>query len=154
MEKIECNKLDRAFGPTGFYAGIVLVFVGIIASIYALPALVLIIVGAFTAFTDTCTFIDYDNKKVKFSSNFFGIFKVGPWVDVTPRMKLDIKKNNQSWGTYSRSNRKLEIPNVDYRIRLLGPNNREILTLKKNPDYEGAKVDMETIGKLLGLSVI
>ncbi|HNW88762.1 MAG TPA: hypothetical protein PKN48_03815 [Bacteroidales bacterium] len=56
------------------------------------------------------------------------------------------------WRTYSRGNRTLDIANDDFRLILIGSNNKDIMEIKKADSLEDAKLDMETLNKQLGLS--
>jgi uncharacterized membrane protein YgaE (UPF0421/DUF939 family) len=154
MQNIIGFKLDRAFGPVGFFAGIVLVIVGIVVSIYSLPAITLIIIGAFTAFTESYTYLDPNAKRIRLSYNFFGIFKSGQWLELDPNMKIGIKKTKKFWKSYSRSNKEIKVPNVDFRLTLYNYHKREIMTVKKYDTYEDALNDLEKMKDLLGVSLM
>ena len=154
MGKVIRNRLDRAFGPVGLYAGLTLIIIGIIGSFFSLVSIILIIIGAFTGLTFSCTYVDYENKRMKFSNNFFGLIPIGDWINIKPNMKIGIKKSKNYWKSYSRSNRIIKVPNVDYRLTLYNFNNREILTIKKYDDYDRASADKEETMRLLGLTSI
>ncbi len=154
MKNIIGYKLDRAFGPVGLSAGIVLIIVGIIGSIYSLPVITLVIIGAFTAFTESYAYLDVNRKRIRLSYNFFGFIRSGQWIELTPNMKIGIKKTKKSWTSYSRSNRVLNVPNIDFRLILYSFHNREIMTVKKYDTYEEAADDLEIMKDLLGVSVL
>ncbi len=56
------------------------------------------------------------------------------------------------WRTYSRGNRTLDVANDDFRLILVGSNNKDIMEIKKADSLDNAKLDMETLNKQLGLS--
>ena len=101
MKNIIGYKLDRAFGPVGLSAGITLIIAGIVGSIYSLPAITLVIIGAFTAFTESYTYLDIDRKRIRLSYNFFGFIRSGQWIELDPNMKVGIKKVKKSTGNHT-----------------------------------------------------
>jgi hypothetical protein len=76
------NKLDKMFGPVGTSAGIFLFVAGLIISYFPFTGLFLVLIGAFVGFTSTSTMVDFDNKRLRFSNNIFGIFPIGQWIFV------------------------------------------------------------------------
>ena len=91
-----------------------------IVSYNTLSGLILVLIGAFIAFTTTSTLIDTDKKRIKFSNNFLGIIGIGQWIDLEVEMKIGLKNIHKGYRTYSRSNRTLDIHNKDIRIVLMG----------------------------------
>jgi len=147
------QKLDKSFGPIGVVAGTTLFFVGIILVYFSLSGLFLILLGAFVGFTSTSTLIDIENKRVKLSTNWFGIISTGKWIDITTGMKLGIKKSKKTWRAYSRSNRTIEMTDSDYRIILYNSDNIEIMPIKKVESLEIAKKEVEELGRELELNI-
>jgi len=145
------NKLDKSFGPVGTTAGIVIFVVGIITIFSSIYGLILIVLGAFVGFTSTSTFIDFEQKRIKFSNNIFGFITTGKWIPVVASMKIGIEESNVTWSAFSRGNRSLDIEQKDFRIVLYDADNREMLTLMKTDSMETAKVEMEKLSTQLGL---
>ena len=154
MKNIISYKLDRAFGPVGLFAGIVLIIIGASVSFYAPPAMTLIIIGTFTAFTESYTYLDLNQKRIRLSYNFFGFIRSGQWIELDSNMKIGIKKAKKSWHSYSNTNRMLKIKNVDYRLILYSYHKREILTVKKYDTYEAALNELDEMKDILGVSVV
>lgn len=150
---ISVNKLDKSFGPVGSTSGIFLFIAGLALVYFNLSGLFLILLGAFVGFTSTCTIVDSNNKRIKFATNLFGVFKFGKWIDLEPEMTLGIKKSNKDWRTYSQGNRTLDISNSDYRIVLYNKSNHEIIPIKKVMSIELANAELEKLSALLGLSI-
>lgn len=150
---IENNKLEKSFGPVGTSAGVILFVAGLISVVFYLSGVILILIGAFVGFSSTSTFIDYEKKRVKFSNNLFGIIRIGQWLKIEPSMKIGIRESNLTWRSYSQGNRPLDIENHDYRIILFDTGNKEIMQIKKIKSIESAKIELETIGTKLGLSL-
>ena len=144
-------KLDKSFGPVGTTAGIFLFVVGIITIFSSFYGFILIVLGAFVGFSSTSTLIDFEQKRIKFSNNIFGIIPTGKWINVEPSMKIGIEESNVTWSAFSRGNRSLDIEQKDFRIVLFDSDNREMLTLMKTDSMESANGEMEKFCNQLGL---
>jgi hypothetical protein len=150
----ENNILDKSFGPVGTSAGAILFVVGLVLLFSHITGLILILIGAFVGFSSTSALIDYENKRVKFSNNLFGIIKIGQWLSIESAMKIGIKESNLTWRTYSMGNRTLDLVNKDYRIILFDSGNNEIMPIKKTKSKESAIIELEKMGNRLGLRSI
>ena len=149
------NKLDQSFGPVGSMAGIIIFIVRLYVTCFiSLTGLILLLIGAFVGFTSTSALIDYEKKRVKLSNNFLGIIKLGHWITIDSKMKIGIKKSNRVWRAYSRSNRDLDISEMDFRLILYDSSEKQIMTLKKTDSVDSAKLARDILGKQLGLSLI
>lgn len=105
----------------------------------------MIVLGAFVGFTSTSTFIDFEQKRIKFSNNIFGFIATGKWIPVESAMKIGIEESNVTWSAFSRGNRSLDIEQKDFRIVLYDSDNREILTLMKTDSLESAEAEKERL---------
>jgi hypothetical protein len=150
------NKLEKSFGTVGAYSGNILFLAGIVLFIIysSLIALFLLCLGAFVGFSSTSVLIDFDNKRVKFLNNLWGIIPYGQWMDINPDMKIGIRKSNLKWRTYSRGNRTLDIDTADFLVILFNSEEKEIMPLKKAVSLIIAKVEAESIRDQLELSMI
>ena len=148
------NKLDKAFGPVGTTAGIVLFVVGIITIFTSLFGLILIVLGAFVGFTSTSTIIDFDLKRIKFSNNIFGIIPIGKWIPIDKDMKIGIQESDITWRTYSKGNRALDIVDHDFRIVLFDADDQEIMQIKKTKSQESSESEVDDLCIQLGISRI
>lgn len=151
---IQNNRLDKAFGPIGSIAGVTLLIVGSITIFFSLSGLFLILLGAFIGFTSTSTFIDVENKRVRFSNNLFGIIQTGKWISIDPAMKIDIKQSNRTWRAYSRGSRSIDITDKDFRIILYDINDKPILNLMKAKTIESAKNECNNLTACFGISLM
>lgn len=150
---IKKNKLDKLFGPAAIAGGGFMLVVGLLVTIFqSFGGLILVAAGAFAAFSTTSTIIDTENKRVKYSSNLFGIIETGNWLKIEPNMKLHVKKSKHVQRVYSRSNRMQELTEKDLRIVLYGANNKELMPVIKFKSPEAAKEELEKLKSLLGLS--
>jgi len=145
------NFLDKTFGPVGTSAGILLFVVGLFTSFTSLFGLILLVPGAFIGFTSSSCVIDWPKKRVKFTTNLFGIIRTGKWVNIEPDMKIGIKKSNRVWRAYSWSNRTLDLEKSDFRIILYDRNNKQIMPIKKAKTPEEASHEGISLSDRLGL---
>ena len=146
-------KLDRTFGPFGASTGFFMTIGGIFMMYYSMWGIIAILIGAFVGLTSTSTIIDWNNKRIKYSNNFFGIFKTGPWISIEPDMKLGIRKSSKKWQAYSRSNMPLSLAFQDYRISLYSANNKIIVPIMKTKTYDAAKKEASILSSRLGLDL-
>jgi hypothetical protein len=146
------NKLNKSFGPVGAFSG-TLVFVAGLCSIYfSYYALILIFIGAFVGFSYSSTFIDFDNKRVRFSNNIFGVIKTGQWLNIESSMKIGIKKSKKVWRSYSGGNRTLDIVNEDFILSLYDSKGKELMPVKKADSLDFAKSELDKICRQLEIS--
>jgi hypothetical protein len=148
------NKLDTAFGPFGSSTGFFLFLGGIVTTYFSLYGLIIVIIGAFASFTTTGTFIDFDKRRIKFSNNLFGIFPVGKWIDLKPGMKIGLKKSHHGYRAYIRGTQPIGLHINDIRIYLYGPDNKQIMPVKKFKTYESSKRELDELSFRLGLEII
>jgi hypothetical protein len=148
------NKLDISFGPYGSSTGLFLFLGGIVTSYFSLLGIVLVLTGAFIWLTSTSTFIDTENRRVKFSNNLFGIIPLGKWIAINPEMKLGLKKIHRGYLAYTRGTQPSDIHLIDIRIILYDHNGKEILQIKKFDSFETAKRELSDFKKILGLETV
>jgi hypothetical protein len=127
---------------------------GILATCFSIFGLLLVIIGAFAAFTSTSALIDTDNKKIKYSDNLFGIVPVGKWIDIKPDMKMGLKKSHRGYVGYIRGIQPVGIHYNDIRIVLYDSDNKQIMPIKRFESWETSKNDLLNLSSQLGLPVI
>jgi hypothetical protein len=147
------NKLDRTFGSIGSFAGLLILAFGVYACFYHWIGITTVVVGAFLAFTNTSSRIDFENKRIKFSNNFFGIISVGYWTEVKPGMKFMVRNVLKTQTASSQSNRQTSIVNQDFRITLFSDSDRELLDVKRFFSKEDAEKELPDMIDKLGLNV-
>ena len=145
------NKLDKVFGPFGSFAGIVILLFGIYAVFYSWIGLTTIVVGAFLAFSNTGSIIDFENKKIKFSNNLFGLISIGYWIEVKPNMNLKVLNVSKVNTTNSQCNKTSVSKSQDYRIILFSADDKQLMVLKKFKVKEDASKELVEYGKKLDL---
>ena len=144
-------RLDHAFGPSGKTAGIVLLISGAIATYYSFAGVILIFIGAFVGFTGTCCYVDTGNKRIKFSNLLFGILPTGKWMKIGKGMKLEMHRSKHTYTTYSRSNRRLNIPVHSWVLVLIDSNGQVITPMVKVNSLETARNEMRELNNALAM---
>lgn len=147
------NKIDKIFGPSGVFAGYVLIAIGGISSFFYPGALILLFIGVYTAFTTTGTTIDTDKKKVKHYISHFGLFRTGKWLRLESFSAIKIVKSNLSYTSFSRSNRSTEMKKTGYRITLVTDNKKSGIPVMHCSLLPEAKRKAEELSQLLGLTI-
>ena len=130
MKTTITNKFDKSFGPVGSSAGIVFMIAGTALSFLNPGFILLVLFGAFVAFTNTSTTINTKEKKARYTSNIFGLIKLGKWINITSNMTVKIMRNNKSFRAYSRGNRQLVVKTHQYKVSLFDNDNKEVIPLK------------------------
>jgi len=146
------NRLDKSFGAVGSSAGVFVFIAGVLLTCLYFSAFILVLTGAFVGFTTSSAFIDYGRKQVKFSNNLFGFIHIGKWIQIEPSMKIGIRESNQSYRSYSRGSRTLDITQHDFRLILYNSENEEIMPIKKLDSLDAAKIELELDCTRLGLN--
>jgi len=145
------NKIEQIFGTAGSTSGYVFIIIGIVLLFYSFTGILVLIIGAFMAFSTTSAIIDFDNKRVKFSNNLFGFIKTGKWIDISPKMKIGIKKSDLSWRSFSRSNRSIDIDDKDFIIYIYSEKTNLNIALKKVNNLEVANKELDYFTKELSM---
>jgi len=151
---ISDHKIDKLLGPSGTFAGFSLVIFGIIGLYFSLTiiGLILIVAGAFMAFTYEGTIIDFNSGKIKSYTNLFGLFKIGKWYSINSFHKFRIYKSNRTYTSYSRANVELNLKNSDIRLVLLNDDGSLKITINKYSSFEEARKEMTELIKDLQMT--
>ena len=148
------NKIDKPFGPSGTTAGIIIFLAGLIYSYYSLIGLIMVVAGAFIGFTNVSTFLNIEERRIKFSNVLFGIFPAGKWIEIDNGMKLGLEKSVRGFRTYSRGMRTNEIIEKDIRVVLYGSNKKKIGPIKIYKTTKSANEGLEELCKTLDLEAV
>ena len=109
---------------------------------------------AFFAFTTTCTKIDYENRRIKYTTLLCGIFSIGKWTYLMPNMKLGLKETTERWGAYGRGGTSTSLDYTNLKIMLYDAEDTEIIPVKKVKKAKNAESELEKLSKLLNLEII
>lgn len=154
MRKILKNNLDKAFGAVGMSAGLLLLVAGAAITFFSLTGLVLLAIGALVGFTYTATLLDFNNKRVKFTTYLFGIIPMGKWIFIEPGMKIGVRDWKTLWRSYSAGNRTLDMEERDFRIVLYDIHGKVLMPVKKFQNGEMAKAEAEELSKVMGIALV
>jgi len=147
---ISNNRLDYTFGIGGVVFGIAILMFGIYVCFYSWIGVTTIVVGAFLTFSNSSTKIDFDNKRMKFSNNLFGIFSIGYWIAIKPGMNLHVKDCTKKNKT-SVSNKNSVLQNNEFKIFLVNEDGKDILAVKKFSDKVLAEKEIEEFKLKFGM---
>jgi hypothetical protein len=139
------NYHGKFFGPAQVFMGYTFIVLGLTCCIYSLTTLLLILPGAFLAFTVTGTIIDFENKKVRPYTNLFGIFRTGKWVEVSRFSGFKIMKSTRRYTSFSRGSVQLDMDISDISLLIINKNGTEKVVLNIYKKFEDAKKDMEEL---------
>lgn len=147
-------KLEYSFGPIGSFVGKFGFFssiLGMVISEFSVFALIFLVIPAFLGFSKTHIFIDTEKLKVRFSTTIFGLIPTGKWIDIDDEMEIGIRANMEQWQYIGLSNKSLKLKSTPFKIVLYKSTNKPLLTLKYANTVEEAKLELESLAKLLGM---
>ena len=124
-------RISKITGPSGVFAGYILLVFGLVALYFSLTAIPVIILGAILAFSTQGSVIDFGSKRYKPLFYLFGFLPFGSWVDLEPDDTVYTKHMKGRYITLSRSNRKSAREVEDYRVILQRDADRKKLTLAR-----------------------
>lgn len=143
---------DKSFGPVGSKAGIIVFVTGVVMLYYAYSAVILLVIGAFFGFSNSGTYIDTGQKRVKFTNNLFGLIPIGKWIDIEPNMSIGVHQSVRVWRAFSWSNQVHDTADQDYRVVLNGVDKKEIIPLFRSEMLNLAQIEAEKLSQALGIS--
>ena len=143
------NNHGKFFGPVQVYMGYVFIACGIFFVTYSLTTLLLLIPGAFMAFTFTGTIIDIENKKVRSYTSLFGFIRTGKWIEVSRFSRFKIMKSNRRYTSYSRANVQLDMNISDITLLLVSKDGRRKVVLNRYSNFEDARKEMDELSGML-----
>jgi len=143
------NNHGKFFGPVQVYMGYVFIACGIFFVTYSLTTLLLLIPGAFMAFTFTGTIIDIENKKVRPYTSLFGFIRTGKWIEVSRFSRFKIMKSNRRYTSYSRANVQLDMNISDITLLLVSKDGRRKVVLNRYSNFEDARKEIDELSGML-----
>lgn len=142
---LQNNKHGKFFGPVQVYMGYIFIVLGLFCVIYSPGTLLLIIPGAFMAFTYTGTIIDTENKRVKPYTSLFGFLRTGKWIEVSDFSGFKIVRSNRRYTSYSRGSIPLDINISDICLLLVDKKGTRKIVLNRYNNPEDARRDMDEL---------
>jgi len=148
------NNLDKTFGPFGSSTGFFLIPGGAVATYFSPFGILIVLAGAFAAFTTTSTIIDTDKRRMRHCDNLFGLIPAGKWVDLRSGMKLGLKRASRGFVGYIKGTEPVEIRTRDIRIYLFDEENKPLIPVNKYDSAEKAREGLREMASQLGMDVI
>lgn len=153
MKNYVCNRLGKSFGSSFSFSGWILCIAGILLTYNSIYCLLLIIPGAFIAFTDSSVIIDFDSKKIFYSNNIFGILKFGKWFSVGTDSTLKVVRNKSGTRMHSLGNRTIDLRGKSYKL-ILSNRKKDIIPLKLSNNLNELKKDADYISNRLNVVLV
>ena len=147
------NKLDRSFGKVGFGSGLILIVAGIVSVIATPFTSILILLGAFVAFSHSGVQIDTRKRRIRLYQNICGIYKTGKWVSIERYEGLTVSPYNRITQMRSFSNRVSTLEEHDYRVFILNKSIKPDFAIKRCKTNDEAMKEMDDLSLLLHLPV-
>ncbi|MBC8314589.1 MAG: hypothetical protein ISR57_02705 [Bacteroidales bacterium] len=148
------HTLDKAFGPTGSFAGLILVIVGVILIPFFWAGAILIIIGAFTGFTASGCEINTETRQVRQYHLLFGLFKTGKWQRLEGFSGLRVVQTRNSYRAYSLSNRSIVTTTQDFRVVLEAGTPQSRVEIQKCSTREDADEEARKLSETLGMEFL
>jgi hypothetical protein len=147
--KVHRYNHGKFFGPSPAFTGYALIAGGLIALSFSVTSIVLIIPGAFLAFTYTGTILDTDKRKIKNYISLFGIIRTGKWIDINKFTRFNIIRVTNKYTSYSRGNVKLEMDISDIRLQLINRDGTLKVLINKYNKFEEARNTLEELSGII-----
>ena len=148
------HTLDKSFGPTGSFSGLLLVLVGVILVPFYWTGAILIILGAFVGFTANGCEINTDTRKYRQYHLLLGLIKTGTWHSLDRFKGLRVVNTRTSHRSYSLSNRSTVITKEDFRVVLESGTPQLRVEAIKSKTKEEADEEARKLAKILGMEVL
>ena len=152
MEHID-NKLDSFFGPSGTFAGYMLMAAGGITIIKGYGA-ILIAIGALMSFTYIGTEIDFKKNRYRSYSKWFGLIKSGKWTSINEIRELKVIRSQVGYTSYSMGNRPLDIKKKDYRVIMQKDHPKDKVVVIAVKSLDKARTEADKLSSALGVPVV
>lgn len=149
------NKIDKTLEGPSIFLGITFVIMGIILLMAAnwIFGSLSIIISFFLFFSYSGISIDTEKHLIRSYNMYFGIFKTGKWESLEKYIGLTLIPMKRVYAIYSRSNRRNESVEKEYRIYLVNKAKKPILPLKRCKSFEKAQNSIDEFSIWLKMPV-
>ena len=147
------NKIEKVCGPSLSFAGYAFIAGGLFALRYSLSSVILIASGTFIAFSYSGTLIDFERKRIKSYTSFFGILRFGKWTDIDSSFTFRITKSKRRYTTHSRANLTNSIYIHDLKLELVCSTTGRRILVNRHKSYEAASREMEELSENLRIDM-
>ncbi len=147
------NRGNLTFGSAGSFTGYILLAVGLV-TINSWAGIILVLIGAFFAFSFTGTTIDKEKNRCRQFTQLFGLFKVGDWEELSTFNEITFQKNESVFRVNSQSNRSISTKSNSYLIYLLSKFTQYKIVVKKCKDIDIAKFEANKLSQFLNIPLV
>ncbi len=147
------NRVNLTFGSAGSFTGYILLAVGLV-TINSWAGIILVLIGAFFAFSFTGTTIDKEKNRCRQFTQLFGLFKVGDWEELSTFNEITFQKNESVFRVNSQSNRSISTKSNSYLIYLLSKFTQYKIVVKKCKDIDIAKFEANKLSQFLNIPLV
>lgn len=144
-------KLHKIAGPSGTFAGYILLIFGAITSIFVITGLPVLILGLYLAFGYFSSTIDADNRRVRSGIMLFGWSLSGKWIEIDDTYLPKIRQVKTRHTVHSAGNRTLDLNQIVYKIVLISSVHSREFSLAVFQDEQEAQDQSLIIQDLLQL---
>jgi hypothetical protein len=149
------NKIEKVFGKTPVFAGIIFLVAGgimLIAGAFVL-GLATLFIAAFVIFTFWGVEMDIKTRRIKQYIKWFGFIKTGKWKSVDSYIGITLIPISTIESMASWSNRIISSKTTDYRIFLVNKAKKPAFIIKKCDTRENAQYSIEEFSLWLKMPV-
>jgi uncharacterized membrane protein len=149
------NKIERAFGRTAVFAGMIFLIAGIlmfIAGVYIIGA-VTVTLAVFVVFTDAGVELDTEKRRIRMYNNWFGFIRTGKWKSLREYIGVTLVPFSRWESMSSWSNRTTTTKTTDYRIFLVNEARKPAVAIKKCKTRETAQNSLDEFSLWLKIPV-
>ena len=144
-------KLHKIAGPSGTFAGYILLIFGVITSFFVISGIPVLILGLYLSFGYFCSTIDADNRRVRSGIMLFGWAISGRWIYIDDSFSSETRKVKTRHTVYSSGNRSLDLNQTDYLIFVVSKILSKQILISVVPDQQEANEMVKVIDDLLQL---
>ncbi len=148
------HTLDKSFGPTGSFSGLLLVLVGVILVPFYWTGAILILIGAFVGFTANGCEINTDTRQFRQYHLWLGLIKTGSWHSLDRFSGIRVVNTRTSYRSYSLSNRSNVVTKADFRVVLESGTPQSRVEVLASKTKEEADEEALKLSEILGLEIL
>jgi hypothetical protein len=142
-------KLHKMAGPSGTFAGYLLLIFGVITSFFVLSGIPVLIIGLYLSFGYFCSTVDADNRRVRSGIMLFGWAISGKWILIDDSYITEFRQIKTKHTVYSSSNRSLDLNQIVYQISLVSNSTSKKFVVAVFQDKQEADENVKIIEDLL-----
>jgi hypothetical protein len=140
-------KICNIVGPQGIFSGYVLLFLGIITSIFTWTGIVIAMLGAGMAFSYHGISFDNVNMAIFPYIKWFGVVKKGKWVKIDNTFQIGLESYRGRYTLAGAYRRGTDTKRITYQIVIENRGASEKIILARFKDLSVAKNEVERLKK-------